>query len=138
MTDMPFGFMDASFKAASGIEGVTRLVEQFYFYMDAEPYAKTLRAMHSNDLSEAKERLTWFIAGWLGGPKLYHENIGNINIPGFHRQFPVTEVEANAWHKCMTKAINDQPYTEEFKAYLIKQFRFPVDMVRKASDKHNK
>jgi hemoglobin len=137
MNETPFGFMDTSYKAAGGIEGIAKLVEQFYLYMDSEPYASSLRAMHSEDLTIAKERLTWFISGWLGGPKLYHENIGNINIPNFHRQFPVTEVEANAWHECMTKAINDQPYTEEFKAYLIKQFRFPVDMVVKASNINN-
>ncbi|MCY4044919.1 MAG: globin [Cellvibrionales bacterium] len=132
MTNPPYGFMDTSFKAAGKVEGISQLVERFYFYMNSEDFAHSLRAMHSDDLTEAKKRLTWFITGWLGGPKHYHENVGSINIPGFHRQFPITPIEANAWRECMIKAIKDQTYAEDFKVYLIEQFSYPLAMIIKS------
>lgn len=128
----PYGFMDTSLKAAGELEGIRQLVERFYTYMDSEPQAASLRDMHAQDLTQAKQRLTDFLCGWMGGPKRYQENYGSIQIPGFHRQFDITQKEAEAWYDCMCLAIDDQDYEPAFVGYLKKQLRFPIEMIVKA------
>jgi len=45
-----YGIEDASFKAAGGVEGIRKLVEDFYRIMDTLPDATVIRNMHPDDL----------------------------------------------------------------------------------------
>lgn len=133
-TDTPtYGHGDASFHAAGGIEGITALVERFYAWMDALPQAREIRRMHPNDLTHAKDKLARFLCGWLGGPKRYQEAYGPISIPGAHARFPIGTAERDAWLECMRRAIDEQPYAEGFKAYLLQQLAIPAERVRRAA-----
>ncbi|MGH7180399.1 MAG: hypothetical protein ACREJN_00290 [Nitrospiraceae bacterium] len=49
--------------------------------------------------------MTYFLCGWLGGPKLFSEHYGPISIPGFHKQFPIGIDERDA--KLFLHATND-------------------------------
>src|SRR4051794_37711200 len=102
---MTFGFGDASFRAAGGIEGLTRLVDAFYGYMDTLPEAAGIRAMHPDDLTLSRRKLTTFLCGWLGGPKLFTQEFGPISIPSAHAHLPIDEPERDAWMACMNKAV---------------------------------
>jgi hemoglobin len=53
-------------QAAGGETGVQQLVADFYYYIDSLPEAVTIRAMYSHDLTEAQQKLTTFLIGWLG------------------------------------------------------------------------
>jgi hemoglobin len=65
----------------------------------------------------------------MGGPKLYHEKYGGINIPRDHAHLVVGEAERNAWLLCMEKAIKQQIYTVEFGEYLLMQLRIPAERI---------
>lgn len=125
----PYGQADASFQAAGGIEGIEQLVKDFYAYMDTLPEAATIRAMHPRDLSQARDKLTRFLCGWLGGPKRYAEKYGPISIPQAHTRWPIGEAESTAWLLCMEKAIAKQRYTPEFADYLLTQLRVPAGRI---------
>ena len=43
---LPYGTGDASYQAAGGIDGLRRLVDDFYRLMDERPEAAALRALH--------------------------------------------------------------------------------------------
>jgi len=131
--DKIYGTGDSSYKAAGELSGVTQLVDTFYANMDTFPEAKTIRNMHPQDLSESRKKLSYFLCGWLGGPKLFSENYGAISIPGFHKPFAIGEAERDAWLLCMKKAIISQPYEETFKTYLYQQISIPAERVRAAS-----
>ncbi len=124
-----YGVGDASYKAAGGLEGITALVDAFYDAMDSLPQAATIRAMHKADLTDSRVKLRYFLAGWLGGPKLYSEHFGSINIPSAHQHLPIGKPEAEAWLLCMEKAIELQPYSQSFKTYLIAQLRVPAERI---------
>ena len=64
--------------------------------MDSLPETKVIRALHKNDLNDARIKLAYFLSGWLGGPKLYQQHIGSISIPGFHRKFNIGYAEKDA------------------------------------------
>lgn len=136
----PYGQGDSSYQAAGGLDGISRLVEDFYAAMSTLPEAATIRQMHPEDLSLSKQKLCYFLCGWMGGPKLYQEHFGGIHIPGAHSHLPITTEDAEMWLTCMATALERQPYAEDFKDYLMTQFRFPANAIRMAcavdSDAH--
>lgn len=125
-----YGDGDASFQAAGGYEGICRLVDDFYQAMDTLPQAIEVRAMYPPDLEIPADKLARFLCGWLGGPKLYREKYGSITIPAFHRQFPIDAGSRDAWLLCMEKALEKQPYREDFKRYLMEQLYVPAERSR--------
>ena len=130
---MTFGVGDASFRAAGGLEGLTRLVDAFYAHMDALPEATHIRAMHPVDLAVSRRKLTTFLSGWLGGPKLYAQEFGPISIPGAHAHLAIDEGERDAWMACMHEAVAEQPWDPAFRAYFLSAIAIPAERVRVVS-----
>ncbi len=133
MTQPAFGTGDASYQAAGGLDGLRRLVDDFYTVMDEDPAAQPVRRMHAADLSLSRDKLACFLSGWLGGPRLFAERYGAIAIPSFHAQWPMDEQHAQIWLDCMSQAIARQPYSAEFADYLLTQLRVPASRIVQAS-----
>ena len=134
MTNTPtYGVGDASYQAAGGIDGLRRLVDDFYDLMEQRPEAAAIRAMHPQDLAASRDKLACFLSGWLGGPRLFSERYGPIAIPAFHAQWPIDEVHSQAWLDCMAGAIARQPYAAHFAEYLLTQLHVPAARIVTAS-----
>lgn len=134
MSSIPtYGVGDASYQAAGGIDGLRRLVDDFYRIMDESPAAAELRRLHPESLEASRDKLTCFLSGWLGGPKLFAEKYGPVVIPAFHAQWPIGEALAEAWLDCMAQAVARQGYAPEFAAYLMQQLRVPAARIVQAS-----
>ena len=118
------------YRAAGELAGITSLVDAFYANMDTFPEARVIRTMHPEDLTESRKKLTYFLCGVLGGPRLFIEHYGGINLPDFHRQFPIGPDERNAWMHCIQHAIAVQPYEASFKEYLLARLWIPAERIR--------
>lgn len=125
--------MDA-YRAAGELAGITSLVDAFYSNMDTFPEARVIRNMHPDDLTESRKKLTYFLCGVLGGPRLFIEHYGGINLPDFHRQFPIGTGERDAWMFCMQQAIAVQPYEASFKKFLVARLSIPAERIRMANE----
>ncbi len=91
-----------------GGEAVIRpLVDRFYDLMDTEPAAATIRALHQADLTEARNKLFWFLVGWMGGPPLYLQRFGHPRLRARHLPFPIGGRERDEWLWCMFKALDE-------------------------------
>ena len=119
-----------AYQAAGELAGITSLVDAFYANMDTFPEAHVIRTMHPEDLTESRKKLTYFLCGVLGGPRLFIEHYGGINLPDFHRQFPIGPDERNAWMHCIQHAIAVQPYEASFKEYLLARLWIPAERIR--------
>ena len=86
---------------------IREIVEAFYDVMDQDIKAKTIRAMHPDDLSTSREKLFMFLVGWTGGPQLYVERYGQPFLRRKHLHFKIGEEERDQWIYCMTKAMID-------------------------------
>ncbi|WP_417662384.1 group II truncated hemoglobin [Pseudomonas sp.] len=128
-----YGNADASYQAAGGIDGIRKLVDDFYLLLDSEPLARDVRAMHSASLDMARDKLACFLSGWLGGPRLFSEKYGSISIPAFHAKWPIDQAHSEAWLHCMKLAIERQDYSADFAQYLLRQLRIPAERVVQAS-----
>ena len=67
---------ETPFEWMGGEAHVKALVERFYDLMDLEVSYSALRAAHAGPLDNARQRLFWFLCGWLGGPQYYTERVG--------------------------------------------------------------
>ena len=125
-----YGVGDATFQAAGGEEGIRKLVNSFYDVMEAQTAYETIRSMHNPDLEVARDKLSRFLCGWMGGPRRYSEKYGKISIPGVHAHLHVTEVERDQWLACMAEALAQQDYPEDLVAYLQVQLAVPAERIR--------
>ena len=124
-----YGTENQSYLAAGEFDGLFKLVTDFYEVMSTEPFAKTIRDMHPQDLEVSIDKLARFLSGWLGGPKLFQKKHGSISIPGVHRPFVIDMPEHDAWLLCMEMALVQQDYTQEFRDYLLEQLKFPAGRI---------
>lgn len=125
-----FGVGDASFRAAGGEDGLRRLVDRFYDLMETLPEARGVRALHPADLETARDKLARFLCGWLSGPRRFQEKYGPISIPAAHAHLAIGIAERDAWLLCMRLAVDEQPYRDAFKQYLVRELAKPAERVR--------
>ncbi|HQS91389.1 MAG TPA: hypothetical protein PK934_10190, partial [Polaromonas sp.] len=71
---------DTPFAWIGGEASIKALVERFYDLMDLEPGYTALRAAHGSTLENARQRLFWFLCGWMGGPQHYTERFGHPRL----------------------------------------------------------
>ena len=77
-------------------------------------------------MSASRYKLSCFLIGWLGVPRLFAEKYGSISIPSFHAQWPIDQALAESWLSCMAGAIALQDYAPAFADYLLAQLRVPA------------
>jgi hemoglobin len=68
------------FERLGGEAGVRALVDRFYDLMDLEPAYAGIRALHPSSLDGSRDKLHWFLCGWLGGPDLYQQRFGHPRL----------------------------------------------------------
>jgi len=129
-----YGFEDATYKAVGGYDGLVKLVDDFYDVMDTLPEAKRIRDMHPDDLEVTKDKLVYFLSGWMGGPRIYPEKYGRgVSLPMAHQHLKVTAEDAKAWLTCMKAALDKHDFHDDFKTYLLDQLAFPANRINQVS-----
>ncbi len=95
------------YDALGGEATVRKLVDRFYDLMDTLPEASGIRALHPASLDESRNKLFWFLSGWMGGPQLYTERFGHPRLRARHLPFPIGESERDQWLLCMNRALDE-------------------------------
>ena len=98
---------DTPFEWIGGEDKVRALVERFYDLMDLEPRYSQLRASHGSTLADARQKLFWFLCGWLGGPQHYQERFGHPRLRMRHMPFSIGIAERDQWLACMDQAMTE-------------------------------
>lgn len=95
------------YEVIGGIDRVDQLVDRFYDLMALEPSFAQLRAMHPKDLSSSREKLKFFLTGWMGGPDIYSPKYGHPMLRARHLPFQIGQRERDQWLACMYQALED-------------------------------
>lgn len=106
------------FDLLGGESAVRALVDRFYDLMDLEPAYATLRAMHPTALDGSRDKLFWFLCGWLGGPDHYIERFGHPRLRMRHMPFAIDMAGRDRWVQFMEKAMVDAAIPDECAAVL--------------------
>jgi hemoglobin len=118
------------FAALQGEANIRALVDRFYDLMELEPAYKALRAVHGTTLDEARQKLFWFLCGWLGGPQHYTERFGHPRLRARHLPFKVGVVERDQWLACMNQAMRETEVPGALQTQLNQAFFQTADWMR--------
>lgn len=94
-----------AFTLLGGEPGVRALVDRFYDLMDLEPAYAGLRALHPTTTEGSRDKLFWFLCGWLGGPNHFVERFGHPMLRARHLPFAIGISERDQWMACMRQAM---------------------------------
>ena len=122
------------FEELGGTEKIRDLVEKFYDIMDSDPRAAGIRDMHAADLTEAREKLFMFLAGWSGGPSLYIERYGHPMLRKRHLPFSIGESERDQWMFCMVRAMHEIKMEEPLVVRLAQALWSVADFMRNKTE----
>ena len=122
------------FERLGGEAGVRALVDRFYDLMDLEPSFAGLRALHPTSLDGSRDKLSWFLCGWLGGPDLYQQRFGHPMLRARHLPYPIGIGVRDQWLTCMGLAMAQigeaGGFTAEMQERLMISFANTADHMR--------
>ena len=122
------------YELIGGEDGVRRLVDRFYDYMDSDPEAADIRKLHAKDLRVSREKLFLFLSGWLGGPNLYVEKHGHPMLRRRHLPFAIGIKERDQWLHCMRRALADSELDQAQRDRLLQAFAATADHMRNKAE----
>lgn len=96
-----------AFTLLGGEPGVRALVDRFYDLMDLEPAYAGLRALHPTTTEGSRDKLFWFLCGWLGGPNHFIDRFGHPMLRARHLPFAIGISERDQWMACMKQAMEE-------------------------------
>jgi hemoglobin len=134
--DRPAGGEDptAPFHLLGGEPGVRELVDRFYDLMAIDERFVHIRALHPNTLDDSRDKLFWFLCGWLGGPPHYEARFGHPRLRARHLPFPIASRERDEWLLCMAQAMSDRGVVSPLFERLLQAFHGTADWMRNRPD----
>lgn len=125
------------YEEIGGEIGVRSLVDRFYDQMDTLDVAKVIRAMHPASLDDSRDRLFWFLSGWLGGPPLFVQKRGHPRLRARHLPFAVDAAARDAWMLCMRAALTESTLSSETREKLdAALFQLADHMQNQSGNRH--
>jgi hemoglobin len=118
------------FERIGGDAAVRALVDRFYDLMDLEPALAGIRALHPTDLQGSRDKLFWFLCGWLGGPDLYVQRFGHPRLRARHLPYAIGTAERDQWMACMLQAMDECGVEAALAERLAQSFLGTADWMR--------
>ena len=120
----------SAFELIGGEATLRAMVQRFYDLMDLEPGYVALRAAHGNTLEGARDKLFWFLCGWMGGPQHYIERFGHPMLRARHLPFKIGILERDQWLACMDQAMGEVQVHAVLRARLKESIFQTADWMR--------
>lgn len=118
------------YEVIGGAERLRELVDRFYDLMDLEPEFAGIRVMHPTPMDSSRDKLYWFLSGWMGGPELFVERFGHPRLRARHLPFAIATAERDQWLRCMAWATQDVGIKEGMQQRLMEAFYQTADWMR--------
>ncbi len=122
------------FETLGGEAGVYALVGRFYDLMDSLPEFAALRALHPASLDNSRQRLFWFLCGWMGGPNHYVRNVGEPMLRARHLAVPIGVAQRDQWLDCMQRAMVGVGVDAALQVRLAQSFAGTADWMRNRAE----
>ena len=118
------------YEQIGGPEKLRELVERFYDLMALEPAFQRILQLHPGSLDNSRDKLFWFLSGWMGGPNLYIERFGHPRLRARHLPFQIGIAERNQWLICMKTAMQELQVDGKLQERLLRAFYETADWMR--------
>lgn len=120
----------SAFDQVGGEVAVRALVTRFYDLMDLDAAYRTLRALHPTTLDGSRDKLFWFLCGWLGGPQHFVERFGHPMLRARHMPYRIGIEERDQWLACMSRAMAELQFDPQLARRLEESFFGTADWMR--------
>jgi hemoglobin len=118
------------FERVGGEAGLRTLVDRFYDLMDLEPEFAGIRQLHPPALDGSRDKLFWFLCGWMGGPDHYISRFGHPRLRARHLPYTIATPERDQWLRCMAWAMEDVGLDQALRERLLTSFFQTADWMR--------
>ena len=118
------------FHRLGGESAVRALVDRFYDLMDLEPQYQGIRVLHPTTLDGSRDKLFWFLCGWLGGPNHYIDRFGHPMLRARHLPYKIGIAERDQWMACMVQAMREREIDVTLAQRLAQSFAGTADWMR--------
>lgn len=122
------------YEVIGGEAKLREMVDRFYDLMELEPVFAGIRALHPPSTDGSRDKLLWFLSGWMGGPDHFVERFGHPRLRARHLPFPVGSSERDQWLRCMAWAMEDVGIAEDLRLRLMESFYQTADWMRNKAD----
>jgi hemoglobin len=119
-----------AYELIGGEHKLRALVDRFYDLMELEPEFAGIRAMHPTTMEGSRDKLFWFLSGWMGGPDMYIERFGHPRLRARHLPYAIASDERDQWLRCMAWAMQDLGIAEPMQERLMQSFYQTADRMR--------
>jgi hemoglobin len=121
---------ETAFELMGGEAGVRALVDAFYDRMSLDERFAGILALHPVTLEGSRDKLFWFLCGWMGGPDHYIERFGHPRLRARHLPYPIGSPERDQWLLCMAEAMADVGVVQPLFDRLLASFSSTADWMR--------
>jgi hemoglobin len=122
------------YELIGGAEKLREMVDRFYDLMELEPEFSGIRNMHPSPIDRSRDKLFWFLSGWMGGPDLYIEQFGHPRLRARHLPFSIGVSERDQWLRCMAWAMQDVGIEVGLQQHLMTSFYQTADWMRNKAE----
>jgi hemoglobin len=98
--------------------------------MDIDEDLTILRQVHGASLDQARDKLSWYLCGYFGGPQHYIERFGHPRLRARHLPYSIGIVERDQWLLCMGRAMKDLSYDDALIERMLEIFFGVADWMR--------
>ena len=130
MNDVNFEEKPNLYAQIGGAEKLREMVDRFYDLMELELEFSGIRVLHPTRIESSRDKLFWFLSGWMGGPDLYIEQFGHPRLRARHLPFSIGVSERDQWLRCMAWAMQDVGIDEGLQQHLMTSFYQTADWMR--------
>jgi hemoglobin len=117
------------YDAVGGMAFFEALVDRFYEGVAQDPVLLKLYP-EPEDLSNARHRLTLFLAQYWGGPPTYSQERGHPRLRMRHVPFAIGPLERDRWLHHMRAAVVEMHPSDEVAEALERYFDFAAESMR--------
>ncbi|MDP1980867.1 group II truncated hemoglobin [Undibacterium sp.] len=118
------------YELLGGADKLREMVDRFYDLMELELEFAGIRALHPTPMDGSRDKLYWFLSGWMGGPDLYIEQFGHPRLRARHLPYAISSSERDQWLRCMAWAMQDIGVSEDLQQHLMQSFYQTADWMR--------
>jgi hemoglobin len=118
------------YQVIGGEAKLREMVDRFYDLMELEAEFAGIRALHPVSTEGSRDKLFWFLSGWMGGPSLYIEKFGHPRLRARHLPYAIAGSERDQWLRCMAWAMQDVGIAEDLQQRLMESFYQTADWMR--------
>lgn len=122
------------YELIGGADKLREMVDRFYDLMQLEPEFAGVNGMHPKPNDSSRDKLFWFLSGWMGGPNLYIEQFGHPRLRARHLPFSIGVSERDQWLRCMAWAMQDVGIEEGLQQHLMNSFYQTADWMRNKAE----